>query len=67
LDLDITAYDHGDAVTKEEMTALAVIEMMEKIWLALLFCTLALMFPLLIELIKIKEGSQERGLVDYFR
>ena len=63
----MTAYEHGDAVTQAEMTALAVAEMMEKIWLALLFCTLALMFPLLIELIKIKEGSQERGLVDYFR
>jgi hypothetical protein len=67
LDLDITAYDASDAVTQAEMTELAVAEMMEKIWLALLFCTAALMFPLLIELIKIKEGSQERGLVDYFR
>ena len=67
MDLDITAYDASDAVTQAEMTELAVAEMMEKIWLALLFCTAALMFPLLIELIKIKEGSQERGLVDYFR
>ena len=63
----MTAYDASDADTQAEMTALAVAEMMEKIWLALLFCTAALMFPLLIELIKIKEGSQERGLVDYFR
>jgi hypothetical protein len=67
LDLDLGVYNNTDAATQGDMIALALAEMMEKIWLALLFCTLALMFPLLIELIKIKEGSQERGLVDYFK